>query len=239
MKNCVGTISITKPKGVLIQYADVQAGPWSETLNTATTKWIRFSKDDGAHWSNPKKFVGEDGAPGSDAASAIILYNGLNPTDGLDHAGTFNKTFNVPANTLENDGDVLKITAILELGGNSNSDVLYTIGIYHTEVLKPKALSTIEIVGTVDGTDAIVKLEAYVNRIDATNFFVEYMAYRQGQSGVLEDTPNYYGFSGDFSASDPLTIVAGIVDGTDELLGTGGNVTNLKQLKVELYRILV
>ena len=52
---------------LLIQYSADGNTPWSATFTTGTSKYIRFSSDNGASWSAGARFVGEDGNDGDDS----------------------------------------------------------------------------------------------------------------------------------------------------------------------------
>ena len=51
---------------LIIQYSDDGTGGWSTTFTDGSSKYIRFSNDNGTTWTAGRKFIGDDGTHGDD-----------------------------------------------------------------------------------------------------------------------------------------------------------------------------
>lgn len=243
-QDCIGNIKTTKPKGVLIQYAPTSSGTWSESILGAF--WIRFSTNNGATWSAPRKFVGTDGADALNQNSYELLYNYLgsfSTPDTITGTDVFDHTYNVLAGTLVNDGDFIQITSIYELTTDASDNIESRLGVYLNLASDNNAMiidnwrevNFMDISGQIYRGNTRVKLITTISKNSDSTAFVEFIAIRSGQPGTIEDTPEIKAIQSQFSfTSEDLKIITGATN-----TGTPSMTARLHQFKVELFKITV
>ena len=206
MKDCIGNVQVITVPNVIIQYSVNGSTGWSNTITGS--KYIRFSTNNGKTFSAARKYVGDDGTDGSDANNSIVLYNNLT-TNSIDTTGDFvlADTYNIAANKLETNGDVIKVTSCYTIP-TGTKDIVISNFIGNTNSGSESAIC--EISGGVSAETRYIRIETSINRKDANNVFIETVILRSGNSGNLVDSPVFYSRAIDTSAIIPIYV--GITD---------------------------
>lgn len=225
MSNCLGNVQVVTVPNVIIQYSVNGSTGWGTSITGS--KYIRFSTDNGKTYSAARKYVGDDGTNGSDAANSIVLYNNLT-TNTISPTGSFvlADTYNIPAGKLATNGDVIKVTSCYTLPIGTKT---IAITDYISDTNIGSVIAVCEITGIVSVETKYIKIESTINRKDANNVFVETVIFRSGNSGDVVDSPIFYTKQIDCSVIIPVYI--GITD-TSETEAT----TTVNMVKVEYFK---
>lgn len=233
---CLNGITLNAPTGVLIQYSVAGTAPWTEILNL-THKYIRFSKNGGSTWSIGRKFIGDDGADGSDATSSGILYNTMSIGD-ITPTGDEEITdlYSLAASTLVSNSpyaDMLKITVIGTLPYPYDKDV--TVRIYFGDTNPGSIIGELVMNGAVTEETSHFKLESIISRKTSAIQVIESHTFRQGDPGSMDETPIIYSTTFDLTTELPINLK--ILDDTS-ILESNTPVT-INVFRIELIKSLV